>query len=111
MGQGTHKLYRFKNDYGASVIRAQVMGIWISGRDGDWELAVIRWMGPGNSFESFKLDYSTPVTDDVINGLSLEDVEKLLDDIEKLEKPHAKSTEGETEQPDNRDGEGDECAS
>ena len=74
---GTQDLYRFDNGYGASVV------------DNPWtfrlglELAVIKWNGA-----NFELVYDTPVTNDVINGLTKDQVDDLLDDIAKLEKPN-----------------------
>jgi len=74
---GTQDLYRFDNGYGASVVDNP----WIF-RPG-LELAVIKWSGA-----NFELTYDTPVTNDVINGLTKDQVDDLLDDIEKLEKPN-----------------------
>jgi len=67
---GIHKLYRFDNNYGASVIKhAASYGF----AEGLWELAVITWQG-----NSYALDYDTPITNDVVGDLSLEEVEEIL---------------------------------
>lgn len=76
IGNGTQRLYRFDNGYGASVVR-------FSGSYGNeyglWELAVIKWSG-----ESYELTYDTPVTDDVIGWLSDDEVQDNLGKIRGL---------------------------
>ncbi len=68
-----HKIYVFDNGYGASVVKS----CWsYGGRSGLWELAVLNSEG--------ELDYTTPITDDVIGYLTEKEVNKLLDKIEKL---------------------------
>lgn len=72
-------IYRFENDYGASVIFGEILR-------GGYEIAVIRWVdGNTMSEKEFEIDYSTYITDDVIQGLSEEDVLSILDRIEGLE--------------------------
>jgi phosphate-selective porin len=75
---GVQRLYRFDNGWGASVIRHS--GSYGSDR-GLWELAVIRYLGED---DRFRLNYTTPVTDDVIGHLTDDDVEKLLLQISEL---------------------------
>lgn len=76
---GTYKIYRFPNGFGASVVKfAHSYG----GRSGLWELAVVKFKG--DEIFDYNLTYSTPITDDVIGYLTLDAVEKLLDQIEAL---------------------------
>lgn len=72
---GLQKLYSFKNGYGASVVRHEFS---YGGKEGKWELAVL---GKGG-----KLDYSAPVTGDVIGWLSPRQVQKHLRSIKALPK-------------------------
>lgn len=76
---GEQKLYRFSNGYGASVVRD-----WASfgSEKGLWELAVIKYPKPDS--DEFILVYDTPITDDVLGSQSVDDIEKLLQRIEKL---------------------------
>jgi hypothetical protein len=77
--QGIQKIYRFSNEYGASVIKHK----FSYGFDDDlWELAVIRFNGP--QARDFKICYTTPITNDVIGYLSDEEVEDLLKKISEL---------------------------
>lgn len=71
---GEHKLFRFENDYGASVIRGEHT---YGGPANLWELAVIRFEDDGTS----NICMTTPVTDDVIGWLSWHEVGKLLHQI------------------------------
>ena len=73
--------FRFDNGYGASVIHHNIQGIICSyGNDlAPFELAVIRFEN-----ELPVVDYSTPVADDVVGYLTSEEVEKYLEEIEKL---------------------------
>lgn len=71
------KLYRFANNYGASVVKGEHT---YGGDEGLWELAVIKFKTDGD----FVLDYSTPITEDVEGHLTDDAVEKLLDKIEAL---------------------------
>ena len=74
---GVQRLYRFDNGYGASVIRHS--GSY--GYDkGLWELAVIRY----TDGDKYVLDYSTPITDDVIGYLDEDEISALLVRIEAL---------------------------
>jgi len=63
----------FDNGYGASVV---VGPYTYGGEDGLYELAVLDSDG--------KLTYETPVTDDVEGYLTEEDVNRLLEQIQKL---------------------------
>ena len=68
----------FKNGYGASVVRGP--GTY-GGPAGLWELAVII-----GSEEEFELVNDTPITDDVLGHLTLEDVHATLLLISQLPK-------------------------
>lgn len=84
VGDGVQKIHRFSNGYGASVARFSIgsFGGSYGAAQGLWELAVLRF----NSADDldFDLDYSTPVTDDVLGYLTEEDVERHLAEIEAL---------------------------
>lgn len=71
---GYQKLFRFENNRGASVVE-------FPGSYG-MELAVLKFDGP--EIDSFDLDYSTPLTDDVIGHLNSETLENALDYIKVL---------------------------
>ena len=73
---GTQRRYRFANGYGASVVNHSFS---YGGAAGLWELAVTDHAG--------KLDYSTPITDDVLGHLSETKVQEILTQIAAL--PHA----------------------
>jgi len=76
---GTQKVYRFDNGQGASVVRH----MYSYGSDsGKWELAVIRFTGAG--VWDWTLDYTAPITDDVIGHLDWHEVESYLDQIAAL---------------------------
>lgn len=68
---GVQRLYRFDNGYGASVICHS--GSYGNDR-GLWELAVIRY----TDGDKYVLDYSTPITDDVIGYLDEDEIIALL---------------------------------
>lgn len=76
---GIQHIYRFPNGYGASVIQHNFS---YGGKDGLWELAVVKFDGDGDL--QFELCYDTHITSDVLGYLSDEDVSKTLDDIEAL---------------------------
>ena len=71
-GRTNHAVFRFPNDYGASVIPD---GIW-------FELAVLHFHGPAE--HEHRLVYDTPVTSDVLRGLSVAEVAEELDRIAAL---------------------------
>lgn len=67
-------IFKFPNGYGASLIQSK----WsYGGNDGLFEIAVLSW----NTDDEYDIDYSTPVTDDVIGYLSKEDVIDILQQI------------------------------
>lgn len=74
---GKQYVYRFKNGYGASVIKNDVSK---GSEKGLWELAVLK----RDENDDWDLRYSTYITDDVIGYLSLKEVDKYLEKIYKL---------------------------
>lgn len=78
-GRGVQRVYRFQNGYGASVIRTDFS---YGGKEGLWELAVVRW-----SDDSWSIVYDTPVTSDVLGRLSDADVSEALAAIRVLPAP------------------------
>lgn len=88
-GSGTQRLYRFANNFGASVVQFSAV---IAGRfggsygaeEGRWELAVLRFTGEGVGPASYELTYDTPITDDVIGDLDEDEIQELLVRIREL---------------------------
>ncbi len=84
-GTGTQKIWRFKNGFGASVVRFNIFGMtgMFGGsygvEEGSWELAVIKF-----DRERFTITYKSGLTNDVVGHLSEEDVEKFLKKIKSL---------------------------
>ena len=78
---GWQVLFKFDNDYGASVVctTAGIFGGSYGAMSGLWELAVIRWDG-----EDYELTYDTPITDNVIGWLGPEEVDEILYKIKAL---------------------------
>lgn len=70
---GVQYEFKFANGYGASVVRHDYSH---GGPSGSWELAVLD--------SADRLDYSTPVTDDVLGWLSVEDVRAALAQVAEL---------------------------
>ena len=74
--KGGQLLYRFKNNYGASIIfHFGSYGF----EQGLLELAVIKW-----TKDEWHLCYETEIADDVLGYLTIEEVENLLDKIKNL---------------------------
>ena len=74
-----HYIFKFDNNYGASVVK----GYGSYGYEDDrWELAVILF-NPGGS-ERYDLVYNTPITDDVLGYLTDEGVREILQQIKEL---------------------------
>lgn len=76
---GEQLLFRFENNYGASVIRGPYT---YGGNAGLFELCVIEW----HSNTKYELTYSTPVADDVIGWLTGDEVLAKLSEIQALPK-------------------------
>ena len=70
---GIQKIYKFKNGFGASVICHRHS---YGGQSGLWELAVLN--------ESDSLTFDTPITDDVLGGLTEKEVDNILEEIKQL---------------------------
>lgn len=68
-------IYKFPNGYGASVIKLNYIYFGI-------EIAVLRFDENGN----WDIDYSTPITNDVIGGLNRKERDYVLQQIFDLEK-------------------------
>ncbi len=73
---GVRKLYRFPNNYGASVVKHPFS---YGSKDNLWELAVVKF-----DKNEFSLNYDTPITDDVIGFLTYEKVTDILNKISEL---------------------------
>lgn len=71
---GVQAKMTFKNGRGVSVIISQYS---YGGSEGLYELAVLGKDG--------LLDYSTPITDDVLGWLRADDVEEAMNSVEKLD--------------------------
>jgi len=80
---GIQKIFRFENGYGASVVQHYFS---YGHEQGLFELAVISFTSDSEN-SSWDLDYSTPITDDVIGHLSVSDYEDVLEQIKQLPKP------------------------
>lgn len=76
---GVQYIFRFGNNYGASIIKHQ--SSYGSSMD-LWELAVAKFYDDGN--KNWGLCYDTPLTDNVIGGLTDEEVRDLLRKIKEL---------------------------
>ena len=74
--EGEQKVYKFPNGYGASVICHS--GSY-GGPKGFWELAVLGQDGD--------IDYDTPITNDVIGWLTIEEAVMKLNEIRGLQRP------------------------
>jgi len=83
-GEGIQKIWRFKNGFGASVVRFSIGGLGGSyGYDaGLWELGIIKFDKEG----SYNLTYETGITEDVLGHLTKEDVVNYLKRIKELKK-------------------------
>lgn len=66
--------YYFDNGYGASIVSDYL-------ERGTYELAVLSFNREHNEWE---LDYSTPITDDVLRCLTMAEVEETLEEIKNL---------------------------
>ena len=74
---GVQHIYKFPNNYGASVIKTDYS---YGGKNGLWELAVYDF----SIDKTGEITYHTPITQDVIGHLSWVNVEKILEEIFKL---------------------------
>lgn len=75
---GTQVVHKFDNGYGASVVRHN----FSYGSDrGLFELIVLKFIPDTDDFD---VDYSTPITDDVLGCLTEQEVLDTLAQIEEL---------------------------
>lgn len=80
LNDGIQYLFKFKNGYGASVVKNRMS----YGHDDDlWELAVLEFEDGGKSY-NWDITYDTPITEDVEGYLTDEDVRNLLRRIKEL---------------------------
>lgn len=79
-GEGIQRLYRFSNNYGASVIRT----LYSYGYErGLWELALIRFTS--DNILDFELIENPEILEEGVEGyLTEEQVDEILGNIEKL---------------------------
>ena len=84
---GIQRFFKFNNGYGASVIRHDSS---YGSEKGLWELAVLSGghrqgnfdtLGAENILKGYILDYSTPITNDVLGHLTEEEVQSTLTEI------------------------------
>ena len=75
---GEQRLFKFKNGYGASVVRHKHS---YGGSKGLWELAVLKDMGKNTKMyddvewlQTYDICYDTPITNDVVGWLKNGDV-------------------------------------
>lgn len=74
---GPHKVFKFPNNYGASVVQNDYS---YGGKKGLWEIAVIYFI----DVDQWDIDYSTPITSDVLGYLTDEEVCETLEKIKNL---------------------------
>lgn len=74
---GLHKVFKFPNNYGASVVQNDYS---YGGKKGLWEIAVIYFI----DVDQWDIDYSTPITSDVLGCLTDEEVCETLERIKNL---------------------------
>lgn len=74
---GVKYLYRFPNNYGASVVQHELSYGY---KEGLWEIGVVEFDG-----DEYHLTYETPITRDVIGYLTWEQIEEQLELIKNLE--------------------------
>ena len=78
---GVQYLFRFDNEYGASVIKAR--GTY--GYEQDlWELAVLTWDKSNNGKWDYDLNYNTSITSDVLGWLTDQEIREYLQQIKDL---------------------------
>ncbi len=87
-GTGLHALIFFKNGYGVSVVRFELVGGLggfgfgygsYTSNESEWELAVLF----GNK-DSWDLTYNTPITEDVMGHLSENEVSEVMLKVQEL---------------------------
>ena len=76
--EGLHKIYKFPNKYGASVIKTRFS---YGGDQNLWGLAVLIF---GYKSDDYSITYDTPITHDVLGYLTDEEVANTLEQIKNL---------------------------
>lgn len=76
---GKQYIFKFKNGYGASVVKSLYT---YGGKSGLYELAVVSFEGEWG--QRYRTNYSTKVANDVVGWLDIHAVNKLLDKISEL---------------------------
>jgi hypothetical protein len=85
---GTRTLYKFPNGYGANVISGE---LFYTNDTHPYELAVVRFTSEGGEYE---IDYSTPITNDVVPYLDEQGLHDTLVQIKALD-PIVNENKGE----------------
>jgi hypothetical protein len=75
---GFQIVFKFENGYGASLVRSKYT---YGGPQGLFEMAVVKFNETGTDY---KLNYDTPITDDVLGHLTAEECAGYLKDISEL---------------------------
>ena len=83
-GDRIHKIYRFPNDYGASVVSAPKAD---KAATGTFRLYVLHFETPGPE-HAYEIARDTPLTDDYIVCRSWEDAESWIRKVSQLEPSH-----------------------
>ncbi|HEY5392098.1 MAG TPA: hypothetical protein VIJ57_08280 [Hanamia sp.] len=76
INDGIQYIFKAENGYGASIVSHSFS---YGHESGLWELAVIKYYG-----DDWTIDYSTPITEDVLGYLSDKEVNKILGKIKEL---------------------------
>lgn len=81
---GIHYIFKFDNGRGASVVKNEIS---YGGSYDEWELAVLLFKDSFDdkaASDEYRLDYDTPITDDVLGWLDDAEVRNILEEIQKL---------------------------
>ena len=73
---GVQTIYRYKNNYGASVIKNTFSE--------SFELVVIKYKNNEDNIEKFDICYDTHISNDIMRGLNMRNVVDILEEIRKL---------------------------
>ena len=86
-GSGTIQyIFCFRNGYGASIVpEYDFLGLELIPIPDEYELAVTNWSMEGGEY-SYSLNYSTPITSDVLRHQTKEQISELLHQICRLER-------------------------
>jgi len=81
IGSATQRIYKFPNNYGASIVWGGDLTFMRDNAHAPYELAVIRFIDD----DEYYLDYSTGLTTDVFRYQNEEQIRDLLKQIKNLE--------------------------